>query len=94
MFTRRPQPKTKLDEAIDNLLDHLCEVEAEPDSYAKVVDQLAKLYKMKEIQTPKRVSPDVLATIAGNVIGIVLILGYERANVITSKAIGFVLRLR
>jgi hypothetical protein len=94
MFTRKLQPRSKLDEAIDDLLDRMLSGSFEPDKYAKMVDQLVKLYKLKEIETPRRVSPDTLAMIAGNIIGIVLILGHERANVITSKAIGFVLRLK
>jgi hypothetical protein len=33
-----------------------------------------------------------MAIIAGNLLGIVLILGYEKANIVTSKAIGFVIK--
>lgn len=94
MFTKRPRPRTKLDEVIDDLLDQMVEEKYDPVKYAKMVEQLAKLYKLKEIEIPRRVNPDTLAMIAGNIIGIILILGHERANVITSKAIGFVLRLR
>jgi hypothetical protein len=41
-----------------------------------------------------RVSPDTLLIVGGNLIGIVLILGYEHLHVVTSKALGFVLRGR
>lgn len=93
MIARKKPEPTKLDEAIDVLLDRMLET-GDPDKYAKMVDQLSKLYKLKEVHAPKRVSPDTLAIIAGNLIGIVLILGYERAGVVTSRAIGFVLKLR
>jgi hypothetical protein len=33
-------------------------------------------------------------TVIGNLTGILLILNYERAHVVTSKAIGFVLKPR
>ena len=59
--------------------------------YASTVDQLTKLYALKE--TPCRLSPDTLATIAANLLGIALIVGYERANVMTSKATGFIGKL-
>jgi len=93
MFTRAPA-KTKLDKAIDVLLDRLAEDAYDSDAYAKMVDQLSKLYKLKEQDSRRRVSPDTLAMIAGNIVGIVLIIGHERANVITTKALGFVMRLK
>jgi hypothetical protein len=94
MFPRRQGTNFKLDVAIDDLLDRLVEEPFDPDKYAKMVTQLAQLHKLKEHYAPKRVSPDTLLIVTGNLIGIVLILGYERAGVITSKAIGFVQRLR
>ena len=50
--------------------------------------------KHKDLETPDRVSKDTLAIIAGNIAGIVLIIGYERMNVIASKALGFVMKSR
>lgn len=163
---------TKLDEAIDKLLKQLSGVSCDTEEYAKMVDQLIKLFKAKEIDAniklkafdavgkrteqdtllelregefnakkeevsirqqeieknleyrdeelilkrrmferdaslkdaeltlkqetfdDRRISADTLALIAANLGGIVLILGYERVNVIASKAIGFVMRSR
>lgn len=94
MLARKPEQRTRLDDVIDELLNRMIEETDDADKYAKMVGQLDRLHKMREQYLPKRVSPDTLAIIAGNLIGIVLILGYERANVMTSKAIAFVLRLR
>lgn len=85
--------KSALEKEIDRLFAELSEKNSESDEYAKVVDQLTKLYKLKEIDSPQRVSWDTLALIAGNLAGILLIIGYERTHIVTSKAIGFVLRL-
>lgn len=52
------------------------------------------LGREQEIKFRRFVSPDTLAMIAGNIAGIVLIIGYERVNVIASKALGFVMRTR
>jgi len=93
MFARKKPEKTRLDQAIDYLLARLVE-DDDPEDTAKTVDQLAKLYKMKELDAPKHVSPDTLLLVAGSLAGIVLIIGYERANVVTSKALAFVLKLR
>lgn len=58
--------------------------------YDEVSDQIAKLYKLKEIDSKKRVSPDAMVGAATNLAGILLILNYEHAHVMTSKALSFV----
>lgn len=89
----KPQP-TVLDETIDAALAQLKGIEVGSDEYNRKMDQITKLYTLKEKNSPKRVSPDTLILVAGNLAGIVLILGYERAHVVTSKALGFVLKSR
>lgn len=93
MLTRH-QPDEGLEEVIDVLIVRMTTEDFDPKLFAEQVDQLTKLYKLKENHTPKRVSPDTLALVLGNLIGIVIILGYERAHVVTSKALTFVLRSR
>lgn len=41
-----------------------------------------------------KISPDVLLTVAANLVGIVLILKHEKIDIITSKALNFVLKGR
>jgi hypothetical protein len=50
--------------------------------------------KEKELNNRFGVKPDTLALIAGNLAGIAIILSFEQVNVITSKALGFVAKLR
>jgi hypothetical protein len=95
MFIPKPSDeKSGLDHAIDEVLSEMAGVSSDSDEYAQMVDQLSKLYSMKESSTPPRISPDTLAIVAGNLLGIVLIVGYERANVVTSKALSLILKLR
>jgi hypothetical protein len=84
--------KPMLDVAIDKALAQLGDGDIDTDKYSKQVDQVAKLYKLKEIDSRTRVSADTLAVVAGNLIGILLIINHERVNVITTKALGFVLK--
>jgi FixJ family two-component response regulator len=86
---KRPTEKSGLEQAIDKALNEMKTFSAEEDEYAKIVEQLDKLYALKELEKPERVSKDTLATIAANLIGIVLIVGYERTNIVTSKALNF-----
>jgi len=90
--------KSDLDVAIARVFEHLAKVQPESKEYADTVDQLNKLYKLREvdhkINSSKSVSKDTLAIVGANLAGIVLILGHERINVIASKALGFVMKLR
>lgn len=94
MFTKKVREQTGLEKAVDKVLTEMQRFGSTEDEYAKMTIQLERLYKLKEIDTPKRVSPDTMALIAGNLAGILLILGYEHANVLTSKALNFVVKLR
>lgn len=82
-----------LTKAIDqvqlNLEDH-----GDPTSedYHKMVTQLDQLYKMKASDKPDRVKWDTWVAVGGNLAGLVLIIRHEQFNVITSKALGFVMK--
>lgn len=84
-----PTEKSGLDQAIEKVLHEMKSFSSEDDEYAKMVDQLEKLYALKDTEKPDRVSRDTLAIIAANLIGIVLIVGYESKNIVTSKALNF-----
>lgn len=92
MFTKKPKTQSGLEIAIDTVLSEMQGYEADADEYAAMVDQLDKLYKLKEIDKPERVSKETLALIAANLLGIILILGHEQTNVVTSKALNFVFK--
>jgi len=83
-----------LNKALDELFEEMSNYSGDSDEYAKRVDQVSKLYSLKEIDSKKRVSPDTMAIVLGNLLGIVLIVGHERMNVVTSKALNFVMKLR
>lgn len=95
MFTlKTATKKTTLDDVITEALTQTSGISIDTEEYANKVETLSKLYKLKETDSKSRISPDTVAIVAGNLAGIVLILGYERAHVVTSKALGFVLKSR
>lgn len=94
MFNRKRTHDTLLEEAIGNLHSDMHSIPPDSEEYTKMADNLSKLYKLREHDAPRRVSPDTLALIAGNLLGIGMIVGHERANVVTSKALAFVSKLR
>ena len=94
MLPQKPVQKTSLDRAIEDVLRQMSdEVSADSDEYAKMVDQLAKLHAMKTAEGRPRISPDVKATIMANLTGILIIVGYERTHIVSSKALGFIKKL-
>jgi hypothetical protein len=87
--------RTKLEKEIDSVLECLEDLPAESEDYTAIVDNLVKLYNIKN--TKKcwwKVNPDTFALIVGNLLGIAIILKHEELNVISSKALGFVMRTR
>ena len=96
MFNKitKKDKRTNLEKEIDSLLEAMYDVDASSDEYTKMSENLERLYRAKACERNREISPDTIALIAGNLLGIVLILGYEKANVITSKALGFVVKGR
>ena len=94
MLARKQKKPNRLDEAIDAVFDDMAGFCSDADEYDSMSAQLERLYRIKETNSPKRVSPDTWATVGANILGIAIIVGHERVNVITSKALSFVLKMR
>lgn len=94
MFIRKKPGNDALQQAIDRTLTRMNSIMVGSDEHAKMLIQLTQLYKLKESTPSVRVSPDTLVIVFGNLVGIVLILQYEKLNVVASKAVGFVMKAR
>lgn len=86
--------RTNLEKEIDRTLELLQDPNISPEEYSDRIGYLDKLYKMKSYQSSNRISADTRAMIISNLAGIALILWYEKADVITTKALGFVTKGR
>jgi hypothetical protein len=64
------------------------------DEYTPMVDNLKKLYEAKSSTYSENIDPKTVMIVVGNLLGIIMILKHEKFNVVTSKALGFVLRGR
>lgn len=95
MFIKKTQPeKTGLDIAIDTVFSEMAGYNANDDEYVVMVDQLTKLYALKQVNCAETISRDTLVIVIGNLVAVILIVGHEHTNVITSKALGFLLKIR
>lgn len=95
MFIKKTEiAKTGLDKAIDDALSEMSGVNCDSEEYATMLKNLERLYALREKDLKTRVSPETIALIAANLAGIAMILTHERAHVVTSKALSFVMKLR
>lgn len=86
--------KAGLEKAIDDLISELEHLEGNDPQYAAIVDQMTKLHKLKTEESSKPVDPNQLIAIGGQLFGILMIIHHERVNVITSKALTYIPKLR
>lgn len=91
MLKKQHEP-TEIDLAINRILERMQYVDPESDEYGTLVARLDRLHSMKiaEKNDRSKVSYDAMLTAGASILGILLIIGHERLNVITTKALGFV----
>ena len=91
MFTLHIETRTPgLEEAIESLLSELESLTGDDPAYAKTVEQITALHKLKMDETPEPWKPDAAIAVLGNVVIASLILAFERENVITTKLQNFI----
>jgi hypothetical protein len=94
MFSRTKEPsllELEIDRAVRELVNHPIGSE----EYNRTLDSIVKLHKMKEEEKPSEVSKDTLSVIGANLLGIFMIITYERAgNVISTFARNLILKPR
>ena len=86
--------KSQLDTSIDAAHGILQNLDPNSQEYGVVLDRIAQLEKMKTNRRRPSISPDTLVMAATNLLGILLILNYERTDIVTTKALGFVNKTR
>lgn len=90
MFAKKPAEEIQLDDAITSAVLNLTNHYPATPEYAAIVKQITKLNAVRTTTKPDRFSKDTLALVAGNLAGILVIVGHERAHIVTSKAIQFI----
>jgi hypothetical protein len=62
------------------------------EEYEKTLTYVTQIQRIKENESKKSVSRETMLVVGANLLGILLIIKHENVNVITSKALGFVLK--
>jgi hypothetical protein len=91
---KKKEEQSVLDPVIGNLITEMNQEEPGSAKYTKMVGELKALVEAKAAEPkPDHVSANTAAVIAGNLIGIAMILIFERKNVITSKSLNLIPKL-
>lgn len=85
---------TPLEDAIANVYRELNRHTILSDEYAKTFDYLTKLHALRDTEKSKSVSKDTLVVVGANLLGILMIIKHENVNVITSRAMGLLMKPR
>lgn len=89
-----PKMNTYVDKEIARTILMLQEKEPDSKEYAATLEHLTKLQKIRQEEKPTRLSSDTMLVVGANLIGMLLIIRHENVNVITTKALSLIPRLR
>ena len=92
-FTKRDK-RTNLEKEIHSVLDEMAALDPDSKDYSDMMNNLGKLFDAKSKEKDRKISPDTIVIVACSLLEIVLMLNYEKTGVITSKALGFVIKGR
>jgi hypothetical protein len=83
-----------IDREIDAVLTEMDKIGVMSEKYPVMIANLERLRTIKTQGRRLRISPDTMAIIAGNLVGILLIIAYEQKHVITTKGLNQLIRLK
>jgi len=83
-----------LEKAIERAIRDLGNHAVGSEDYAKSLDHVVTLHRMLVEDKAPSMSKDTMAVVGANLLGIVLIIKHEFVNVVTSKAVGLLLKPR
>jgi len=90
----RSDVRADLEKEISNLTKKLGVLEPDSKEYQVVADNVVRLCNARSYIKDRFASWDTLAVIGGNLLGIVLVLNYEKLDIVSSKAFGLIIKGR
>ena len=94
MFQLKKPSKLQLEN--DRLKDLLADLDPLDKDYETIQKRIAINDRLIDDSTPNRLSVDgnTILTVTANVVGILLILQHENLHAVSSKALGFIMKLK
>jgi hypothetical protein len=79
----------EFDDVRQQLVDSLLTKEVTSEEYKQIFEHLEKLTVIEAASGRHRVSPDTMAVVTANLLGIAIIVSYEHVHVLGSRALSF-----
>lgn len=93
MRDKKKKSREDLQRQIDAVLVDMETYGPDSKEYPTLIENLERLTKLQQSTTVRRkVSPDTVMIVLGNLLGILVIVAYEQNHVIRSKAKDFTLK--
>lgn len=83
---------SKFDQPIDRVLEEMARTPQDTDEYSAHLKHLDKLSELQLREQSNKVTADTVWMIAGNLLGILVIVAYEQKHVLASRGMNFILR--
>jgi len=83
-----------IDDEIDNVLKFIEKYDPDSEEYGAAVHNLKELCEARSKKASRLVEVDTIVVCCTNILGIILILNYEQLSVVTSKALGILMKGR
>lgn len=94
-FKKKDTILALVEDAIEDCAEKMLKHDVDSPEYAKHNEQMFKLIEQRtKMKSSSKISADTLAVIIANLAGILIVLNYERVNVISSKAFGSIAKLK
>ena len=84
--------KSRFDEPINKVLDEMSRLNEDSEAYSEHLKHLDKLTQLKERERSSGVDLNTVCLVAGNLLGILVIVAYEQKHVMASRGMNFILR--
>ncbi len=92
-FTSK-KDKANFQTEIDRALAELSKLPIESEEYAKAIKNIEVLSTARAHKANDSISTDTLLIVGANILGILMVLNYEQAHIVTSKAVSFIIKGR
>ena len=94
MLEKFIKKESVLEEQIDRCRNDMDQCNAGTQEYDRLLAVMERLIRLQREERSNRVSPDTLAVVGANLLGILIIVGYEHGHVIGSRAFNLILRTK
>lgn len=91
---KKKDKNPKLTAVKEKILDDLATYSPTDPEYWDLIEHLERLTNLQTDARPQKASRDALIMVAGNLLGILVIVAYEQKHVFVSKASSFIMKAK